>query len=222
MVEPDRGAIRPTWLQWRELRMGTETGHASGVASGGAGVGMQVGMACRTRAIEDQGERVDASMLVVAAHASRCISGYLPAMRSESLVAADTGPVHDQVGAILITSNETAEWLPWSDVTILAVESLVDRGDWAGCMDPMLTQPNIIGHPTEREDQSDGEGDRRTMGGDRGDDAPDDASQALDSRPCGHETSWTVVSCDRVLITHPMGRERRMATHGRPKGRRQK
>ena len=60
-------------------------------------------------------------------------------MMSESLVAADTGLVHDQVGAVLISGDETAKWLPWSDVTILAVESLVDLGDRAGCMDTMLT-----------------------------------------------------------------------------------
>jgi hypothetical protein len=138
-------------------------------------------------------------------------------MISESLVAADTGLVHDQLGAVLISGDETAEWLPWSDVTVLAVESLVDLGDRAGCMDTMRTQPNIIGYPTEREDQSDDECDRRPMCGDPG----DDASQALDSRPCGHVTSWTVGSCDRVLITHPMGRNRPIATHGRPEGRRQ-
>jgi hypothetical protein len=109
------------------------------------------------------------------------------------------------VGAVLISGDETAEWLPWSDVTILAIESLVDLGDRTGCMDPMLTKPNIIGHPTQREDQSDDESDRRTMCGDRGEDASGDASQAWDSRPCGHETSWTVGSCHWVLITHPMG-----------------
>ena len=36
MVEPDPGAILPAWLQRRELRVGTEAGHAAGVASGGA------------------------------------------------------------------------------------------------------------------------------------------------------------------------------------------
>jgi hypothetical protein len=143
-------------------------------------------------------------------------------MMSEPLVAVDAGLVHGQVGAVLIAADETAERLPWSDVTILAVESSVDLGEWAGCMDSMLTPPNIIGHPTEREDQSDDECDRRTMCGDRGDDASGDASQALDSRPCGHETSWTVGSCDRVIMTHPMWRNRRIATHGRPDGRRQK
>jgi len=222
MVEPDPGAIRPALLQRRELRMGTETGHAAGIASGGAGVGPQVGVACRTRAIGDHRERISVSMLAVAVHAVRCISGYLPAMMSESLVAADTGLVHGHVGAVLIGGDETAEWLPWSDVTILAVESSMDLGERAGCMDSMLTQPNIIGHPTEREDQSNDESDRRAMCGNRGDDASGDASEALDSRPCGHETSWTEGSCDRVLMTHPMWRNRRIATHGRPDGRRQK
>src|SRR6516225_10004989 len=60
------------------------------------------------------------------------------------------------------------------------------------------------------------------MCGDPDDEASGDASQALDSRLGGHETSWTVGSCDRFLITHPVGRNRRIATHGRSEGRRQK
>jgi hypothetical protein len=139
-------------------------------------------------------------------------------MMSESVVAGDTGLVLDEAAAALISSDETAERLPRLDVTILAVESLVGRGDRAGRMDTMLTQPNVIGHPTERQAESDDESDRRTMCGDLG----DDASQAMDSRPGGHETSWTVGSGERVLITHPLTRDRRIATHGRYEGRRQK
>ena len=115
-------------------------------------------------------------MLAVAAHAVRCISRYLLAMMSDFLMAADTRVVHHHVGAVLISGDETAERLPWSDVAIFAVESLVDFGDRAGCMDSMLTQPNIMGHPTEREGQSGDDGDRRTMLGDRGDDASGDVS----------------------------------------------
>jgi hypothetical protein len=143
-------------------------------------------------------------------------------MMPDSLVAADTRLVHDQVGAVLVSRDETAQWLPWADVTILAVESLVDLGDRAGCMDTMLTQQNIMGHPTEREEQSDDESDRRTMSGDRGDDATGDASQVLDSLPRGHANSWRVRCCDQVLVIQPVARNRRMAAHGRASGRRQK
>jgi hypothetical protein len=105
-------------------------------------------------------------MLAVAAYASRCIFRYLPCVISESLVAADTGLVHDDAGAVLISGDEAAEWLPGSDVTILAVESLVDLVNRAGCMDTMRTHPDIIGHPTKRHDESDDESERRTMRGD--------------------------------------------------------
>jgi hypothetical protein len=221
MVEPDPGAIRPAWLHRRELGMGTETGHAAGVPGGGAGDRPQVGVACRTRAIGDHRERIRVLMLAVAVHAVRFISGYCLVMMHESRVAAGTGLVHGQVGAFLIVGDEAAEWLPGSDVAILADESFVDLGDRAGCMDSMVTEQNIIGNPTEREDQGDDASDRRTMCGDPGDDPSDDASHALVPdhavmRPLG---PW--VSAIGHSSLSRCGEDRRIATQGRPKGRRQ-
>jgi hypothetical protein len=142
-------------------------------------------------------------------------------MMDQSRVAAGTGLVHRQVGAFLILGDETAEWLPGPDVAILADKSFVDLGHRAGCMDSMATEQNIIGHPTEREDQGDDASDRRPMCGDPGDDPSDDASHALVPdhavlRPLG---PW--VSAIGHSSLSRGGENRRIATQGRPEGRRQ-
>jgi hypothetical protein len=122
----------------------------------------------------------------------------------ESLVAADAGLVHGQVDEFLLGGDETDERPPRSDVAVLAIESLVDRGDRAGRMHVVPAKPGIIGHPTEWEDQSNGESDSRRMGGDRCDNASGDVLQALDSWVRGHEISRSVGFTDRVLTTHPV------------------
>ena len=106
-------------------------------------------------------------MLVVTAHAVRRISANFLAMMHESLVASDAGLVQGQVGKILVGGDQALNRLPWSAVTVSAVESLVDLGDRGGRMDVMRAEPYIICHPTERDDHSDDESDDRGACGHR-------------------------------------------------------
>ena len=105
-------------------------------------------------------------------------------MMHKSLVALDASLIHGRVAALLIGGEQTTNGLPRLDVAVLAVKSVVDRGDRAGRSGAMPAEPRFICHPTEREDQSDDQGNHRTVCGERRPMRRPKLLQALDSRVC--------------------------------------
>jgi len=167
VVETDPGTIRETSPQHGKLRMGGEIDHAADVSGGRTGRCPQVRVAGRAGAIGNRSESIRALMLVVTAQAIRRIWANFLAMVDESLVASDAGLVQGQVGKLLVGGDQALNRLPWSAVTVSAVESLVDLDDRCGGMDVMRAEPYIICHPTERGDHSDDESDDRGACGNR-------------------------------------------------------
>ncbi len=154
MVESNYGTIRDGSPQNGKLRVGGKVHHAAEVSGGWTLPCPQVSVAGRAVAIGNRGESIRALVLVVTGHTIRRMYTNFVTMMNESLVATDAGLVQGHVGKFLVGSDQALNRLPWSTMTICAVESVVDLVDRGGRMDVMWAEPCIVCNPGDRDDHS--------------------------------------------------------------------